>query len=243
VQVLLRSPGVRVMSFAQADAYTRRFPFLTRVTLPRGVVDFVRDLPPQDTTLLAATANLVIRDGTHPALVSLLLQAAGEVHGKSGFFQRTGEFPAYLDASFELSPDAARHYKSGPPFLQRYLPFWAAVLVDRLVVLLLPLVALLLPLMRIAPSLYTWRVRSKVFRLYGELKYLEDEVRQHYAPERHAEFFERLDRIEEEASNRHVPLAFTDLVYTLREHINLVRQQLLRFERGLGEKERENTAP
>ncbi|MCP5268177.1 MAG: TAXI family TRAP transporter solute-binding subunit [Zoogloeaceae bacterium] len=230
VQVLLRSPGVRVMSFVQADAYTRRFPFLTKVSMPRGVVDLVRDTPPRDTALLAATANLVVNEKTHPALVSLLLQAATEVHGKSGFFQRTGDFPAYLDTSFELSDDAKRYYKSGPPFLQRYLPFWAAVFVDRMVVLLLPLVALLLPLMRIAPAIYSWRIRSKVFRLYGELKFLENEVRQDYSIARHREFFERLDRIEEAASNRNVPLAFTDLVYTLREHINLVRKQLLRME-------------
>jgi TRAP transporter TAXI family solute receptor len=231
VQVLLRSPGVRVMSFTQADAYTRLFPFLTRITLPRGVVDLVRDAPPRDTVLLAATANLVVREDLHPALASLLLQAVTEVHGKSGFFQQAGEFPAYLDSSFELSPDAARHYKSGPPFLQRYLPFWAAVLVDRLVVLLLPLVALLVPLLRVAPAIYAWRVRGKIFRLYGELKFLENEVRTDYAPARHDEFFGRLDRIEEEASQRNVPLAFTDLVYTLREHVNLVRKQLLRIER------------
>jgi len=114
VQVLLRSPGVRIMSFSQADAYTRRFPFLTRVTLPHGVVDLVRDVPPADTTLLAATANLVVSEHTHPALISLLLQATSEVHGKSGFFQRTGEFPAYLDTSFELNDDARRFMKSGP---------------------------------------------------------------------------------------------------------------------------------
>ncbi|MBW7901843.1 MAG: TAXI family TRAP transporter solute-binding subunit [Rhodocyclaceae bacterium] len=237
VQVLLRSPGVRVMSFAQADGYTRHFPFLTQVNLPRGAVDLVRDTPPRSTALLAATTNLVAREGLHPALVSLLLQAAGEVHGASGFFQRRGEFPAYLDASFELSPDAVRHYKSGPPFLQRYLPFWAAVLVDRMVVMLLPLIALLVPLLRVAPAIYSWRVRSKIFRLYGELKFLESEVRQRYEPARHAEYFARLDRIEEEASQRNVPLAFTDLVYTLREHVNLVRKQLLRFERGQGERE------
>lgn len=234
VQVLLRSPGVRVMSFAQADAYTRRFPFLTQVTLPRGAVDLVRDTPPRNTALLAATANLVVHEDTHPALVSLLLQAASEVHGKSGFFQRTGEFPAYRDTSFELSPDAARHLKSGPPFLQRYLPFWAAVLVDRMVVMLLPLIALLVPLLRVAPAIYSWRVRSKIFRLYGELKFLENEVRHQYDPARHGEFFDRLDRIEEAASTRSVPLAFTDLVYTLREHIHLVRKQLLRFEQTHG---------
>ena len=230
VQVLLRSPGVRVMSFSQADAYTRRFPFLTKVTMPHGVVDLVRDVPPVDTTLLAATANLVVSESAHPALVSLLLQATHEVHAKAGFFQRTGEFPAYLDTSFELSPDARRYMKVGPPFLQRFLPFWAAVLVDRMVVLLLPLIALLVPLMRIAPAIYTWRIRSKIFRLYGELKFLETEVRKDYAPARHHEFFDRLDRIEESANNRNVPLAYTDLIYTLREHINLVRQQLVRLE-------------
>lgn len=230
VQVLLLSPGVRVMSFSQADAYTRRFPFLTKVVMPHGVIDLVRDIPPKDVKLLAATANLVIGDSIHPALVSLLLQAATEVHGKSGAFQRTGDFPAYLDTSFELADDAKRYFKSGPPFLQRYLPFWAAVLVDRMIVMLLPLIALLVPLMRIAPAVYTWRIRSKIFRLYGELKFLENEVRQDYAPARHADFFRRIDNIEEEASNRNVPLAFTDLVYTLREHINLVRRQLLRKE-------------
>lgn len=230
VQVLLRSPGVRVMSFAQADAYPRHFPFLSKIVLPQGAVDLVRDTPPHDTVLLATTANLIAGENLHPALASLLLQAMSEVHGKAGFFQRAGEFPAYRDQSFELSAEAQRHYKSGPPFLQRYLPFWLAVLVERLLVLLLPFFALLLPLLKIAPSLYTWRVRSKIFRCYGDLKFLENELRQHYEPASRQAYLERLDRIEEEASTRNIPLAFTDLLYTLREHINLVRQKLRHLE-------------
>lgn len=230
VQVLLRSPGVRVMSFSQSEAYVRRFPFLTRIVLPHGAVDLVRNTPPRDTVMLATTANLVVSKDLHPALASLLLQAASEVHGKSGFFQRAGEFPAYKDHSFELSPDAERYYQSGTPFLQRYLPFWIAVLVERLFVLLLPLFALLLPLLRIAPSIYTWRVRSKIFRCYGDLKFLENELRQRYDPACRADYLERLDRIEEEASTRNIPLAFTDLLYTLREHINLVRQKLQKLD-------------
>jgi len=230
VQVLLRSPGVRLMSFSQAEAYTRRFAFLSKVVLPKGVVDLVRDNPPRNTVLLATTANLIVNDELHPALASLLLQAMGEVHGKSGFFQQAGEFPAYKDHSFELSPDAARHYKSGPPFLQRYLPFWIAVLVERLFVLLLPLFALLLPLLRVAPAIYSWRVRSKIFRCYGELKFLENDLRQHYEAARRQEYLDRLDRIEEEANTRNIPLAFSDLLYTLREHINLVRRNLRNLE-------------
>lgn len=232
VQVLLRSPGVRVMGFSQSDAYTRRFSFLSKIVLPRGVVDLVRDMPPRDTLLLAATANVVVRDDLHPALTSLLLQAMSEVHGKSGFFQRSGEFPAYKDRGFELADEAQRYYKSGPPLLQRYLPFWLAVLVERLFVLIVPIVVLLLPLLKAAPSLYSWRVRSKIFRCYGDLKFLENELRQRYDPARQAEYQARLDRIEDDAYSRNIPLAFSDLFYTLREHINLVCANLKHLESG-----------
>jgi len=223
VQVLLRSPGIKLMSFAQAGAYQRRFPFLTKLTFPHGVADLVRDFPPDDIKVLAPTANLIVRDDLHPALQSLLLQAASEVHGKTGFFQDQGEFPAYKDQLLPLSPDAARYYKSGPSFLQRYLPFWLAVLVDRLIVLLVPIFALLIPLLKVAPAIYNWRVRSKVFRCYGELKFLEDDLKNHFDPAKLGEYRLRLDDLEEEAVQLHVPLGFTDLVYTLREHVNLVR--------------------
>jgi len=190
----------------------------------------VRDLPPDNIRLLAPTANLVVRDDLHPALQTLLLQAAREVHGRSGFFQDAGEFPSYKDHMLPLSPEAARFYKSGPPFLQRYLPFWLAVLVDRLIVLLIPVFALLIPLLKIAPALYTWRVRAKVFRCYGELKYLEEDLRLRFDPARLAEYRARLDALDDDARGLRVPLGFTDLVYTLREHVNLVREALKKLE-------------
>ena len=230
VQVLIRSPGVKLMSFAQDRAYQRRFPFLTKLTFPRGVVDLVRDFPPDDIKVLAPTANLIIRDDLHPALRTLLLQAASEVHGKSGFFQDAGEFPSYKDQMLLLSPEAARYFKSGAPFLQRYLPFWLAVLVDRLIVLLVPIFALLIPLLKVAPAIYTWRVRRKVFRCYGELKFLEDDLNHHFEVAKLDDYRARLDALDEEASQLHVPLGFTDLVYTLREHVNLVRQILAKKE-------------
>ena len=230
VQVLLRSPGIRVMSFSQADAYQRRFPFLTKLMLPQGVADLVRDYPPDDVTVLAPTANVIVRADLHPALQSLLLQAMTEVHGKSGFFNKAGEFPVYKDRLVPLSPEAGRYFKSGAPFLQRYLPFWLAVLVDRLIVLLIPIVALLIPLLKVAPAIYSWRVRSKIFRCYGELKYLEDDLKLRFDAAKLPQYRSRLDGLDEEARGLRVPLAFTDLVYTLRVHVNLVRQTLKNLE-------------
>jgi len=232
VQVLLRSPDVKLMSFSQSFAYERRYPFLTRLTMPKGVADLVRDFPPEDTRVLAPTASLVVSEDLHPALQNLLLQAARQVHGKPGFFQTANEFPAYMDGMLPLSSEAERFFKAGPPFLQRYLPFWLAVLVDRLFVLLLPVIALLIPLMRVAPALYSWRVRSKVFRCYGELKFLEDDLKNHFDRERLPEYRDRLDALDDEAASLHVPLGFTDLVYTLREHVNLVRHILDKKEQG-----------
>ena len=230
VQVLLRSPGIKLMTFVQADAYQRRFPFLGKLVLPHGVADLVRDYPPEDIFLVAPTANLIVRKDLHPALQSLLLQAASEVHGRAGFFQRAGEFPAFKDRMLPLSPEAARYFKSGPPFLQRYLPFWLAVLIDRLIVMLIPIFALMVPLFKIAPALYSWRVRSKVFRCYGELKFLEEDLRHRFEPAQLPEYRARLEALDEEARGLRVPLAFTDLVYTLREHVNLVRRTLVKLE-------------
>lgn len=229
VQVLLRSPDIRLMTFSQADAYRHKFPFLSKLVLPQGAADLVRDFPAVDTTLLATTTNLVVNADLHPALQNQLLQVAAEVHRDAGFFHARGEFPSVKDQSFAVSPEADRYYRSGPPFLQRYLPFWAAVLVDRLVFLLLPLFAVLVPLMRVAPAVYRWRVRARIFRCYGDLKFLENELRTRYDPGKRETYLARLDSIEDDAYRRKVPLGFTDLVYTLREHVDLVRRMLDRL--------------
>ena len=229
VQALLRAPGIRLMSFAQADAHLRLLPALSKVVLPHGVLDLKNDFPPDDTVLLAATATLAVRGDLHPAVQYLLLQAAKEMHGKSGFFQKAGEFPAHKDHALPLSDEADHFYKSGPPFLQRYLPFWLAVLAERMFVLLLPLFALLFPLLKVAPALYSWRIRSRIFRLYGELKFLENDLKHQYEPAKHADYLARINAIEGEAGELAMPLAFSDMVYTLREHIDLVRQTLLRL--------------
>lgn len=228
VWTLLYTPGVRLMNLTHADAYTRRFPYLSKLTLPQGAVDLVRNIPSHDVDLLAPVATILVRDGTHPALIDLLMQAAAEVHGAPGIFQKPGEFPKAMAVDFPLSKESERFYKSGRPFLQRYLPFWAATLVDRMVVLLIPFFALLLPLFKIAPGLYSWRVRSRIYRRYGELKFLEAEVERE--PERHPrdEWLAKLDEIEDDVNRIPTPLAYADMLYTLRSHIELVRATMLK---------------
>jgi TRAP-type uncharacterized transport system substrate-binding protein len=225
---LLYAAGVRLMSLSHAEAYARRHPHLVRLTLPQGAIDLVRNIPSRDVALVSPMATLVAHDSAHPALAWLLLEAAQEVHREAGIFQRPGEFPRAGEADFPLLPQAERFYKSGKPFLQRYLPFWLANLIDRTVVMLVPFFALLIPILKFAPSLYSWRVRSRIYRRYGELKFLEAQVETN--PELHgrAEWLEKLDRIDEDVQHIPTPLAFADMLYTLRSHVELVRATILR---------------
>ncbi len=226
VWTLLHTPGLRLMSLAQAEAYTRRFPYLSNLILPRGAIDIANDQPPRDVHLLAATATLVVREDTHPALIDLLMQALSEVHGGPGIFQRPGEFPRAINADIPLSPEATRYYKSGKPLLQRYLPFWAATLVDRMVVMLIPLIAVLIPVLKIAPGLYNWRIKSRIYQRYGELKFIEAEVEAEPARQTRTEWLKRVDAIEHDVNRLPMPLAFSDMVYTLRAHIGMVREAI-----------------
>jgi len=228
VWLLLYSDGVRLMSLSQADAYTRLFPHLEKLTLPAGAVDLARNIPAHDVTLVSPMATLLVREDTHPALIDLLLQAATEVHGGPGILQKPGEFPNATEVDFPLSPEAQRYYKSGKPLLQRYLPFWAAMLIDRMVVMLVPILALLIPVLKFAPQLYGWRVRSRIFRRYGELKFLEAEVEREPGVRSREEWLKRLDAIEHDVNRMPTPLAFSDMYYTLRGHIGLVRETILR---------------
>ena len=228
VWALLYTPGVSLMSLAHAEAYARRFPHLARLVLPRGAIDLTLDIPPHDTQLVSPMATLLVREDTHPALIDLLMQAASEVHGAPGVFQKPGEFPRAGHSEFPMSKEAERYYKSGKPFLQRYLPFWAATLIDRMVVMLVPLLAVLVPLFKFAPQLYGWRVRSRIYRRYGELKFLENELNEDPGQRSRAEWMEKLDAIEKDASGIRTPLTFSDMLYTLRGHIDLVRDMILR---------------
>jgi len=229
VQMLLQTPGIRLFDFRQAEAYTRRLPFLTHVVLPRGIVDLGRDIPAQDFHLIAPTATLVAREQLHPALVDLFVNAATTIHGGTGWFQQQGQFPSPRYTEIPVSKEAAKYYRDGPPFLQRYMSFWLANLFDRLWVVAVALAALIIPLSKVVPPLYVWRIRSRVYRWYGQLRAVEqalesadpargDEVR--------ADLLRRLDEIGRRVNHISIPLSYADALYGLRSHINFVRQRV-----------------
>ncbi|MCC2954254.1 TAXI family TRAP transporter solute-binding subunit [Massilia sp. IC2-477] len=229
IQMLLQTPGIRLFNFTQADAYTRRLPFLTHVVLPRGIVDLGRDIPSQDYHLIAPTATLVAREDLHPALVGLLVKSAGEIHGKAGWFQQQGQFPSPKYTEIPVAREAARYYRDGPPFMQRYMRFWLANLFERLWVVAVALAALLIPLSKIVPPIYVWRVRSRVYRWYGELRKVEQELEAIAPEEREAAregLLHRLDEIEERVNHISIPLAYAEELYRLRSHINFVRERV-----------------
>ncbi len=224
VQMLLRTPGVALMDFAQSEAYSRRLPFLTPALLPRGVVDLAADLPPQDVRLIASTTALLAREDTHPALLQLFAQAAMTLHGGAGWFNRAREFPNFTHAQYPPSREAERAFRDGAPMLQRYLPFWMANLVERMWLVLGIIIAVMLPASRIVPPLYQLRIRKRVFKWYAKLREIEE--RHEAEPENGAALTLELDALEQRVGQVNVPLSYADELYALRQNILMVRKRL-----------------
>jgi uncharacterized protein len=226
VDGLLRDPGVTPMSFARGEALALRNRFLSSLRLPRGSIDLARDIPGDDLALVAPAATLVARADLHPALATLLLQVVERVHSSGGMFEEPDAFPSTRFVEFPVSDEARRFFSSGPPFLQRYLPFWAADLIDRLKVMLIPLLALLMPLAKLLPPVYQWRVRSRVFHWYRDLLEIESQARGTDDAATLDELRHRLTAIEQEVQRVSVPLSHAEEAFNLRIHIALVRETL-----------------
>lgn len=222
---LIWTPGVHLYDFVQAEAYSRRYPYLNQLVIPMGALDFGQNIPAADVHLLAPTVELVARDTLHPALSDLLIEAAKEVHGRATLLQSAGEFPAPVEHEYRLSDDAKRYYTSGKKFLYRSLPFWLATLVDRFLVLFVPVVVLFIPGLKLVPALYSWRVRSRIYRWYGLLISLERQLLSQQSTEERTETLRRLDQIEAGVNGMKIPLAYADQFYVLRDHIRFVRER------------------
>jgi len=224
LEPLVRAKHVRLISLAQADAFAQRFRFLSKAILPEGRLDLSANLPAKDVTLLAPAAALVAREDLHPAIVDRIILAATEVHGGGQLFTEPGQFPASRFVDIPMSSDAERYLKAGPSFLRRHLPFWAATMVERFMVLLIPIVTLMLPLMRFAPPVYHWQVRRRIYRWYGNLRAIEQQALGATTAAERADILEQLNRVEAEVCKVHVPLSFAESHYHLRTHVQFIRR-------------------
>ena len=230
VQELLYAEGIKLMNFRQAEAYTRRFPALSQVILPKGILDLSKNKPATDIHLLATTTNLIVRKDLHPAMMYLLLDAAVDIHSDAGWVNKAREFPSPKSQDFPLSDIAERFYKSGRPYLLDYLPFWMAAYIDRMILILVPVAVILIPLIRILPFLFSWWNRRKLYRSYEDLKNLELRMTEDSTTGMMTNYQETLDRIEAFINEIRVPLALFKEVYTLKEHVDLVRNKLGRLD-------------
>lgn len=216
---------IRLANIRRADAFVALYPFLNKLVLPAGLADMIENRPPTDVQLLAPKASLVVRSDLHPAIQYLLLEAATQIHSEPGVFRSAGQFPAPESTGIPLSTHARQFYKTGSPFLQRHLPFWLAVFVQQLLVLLVPVFGFLYPLMRFSPVIYGWAQRRRIYSLYSELKTLEDGLTSDRAQQSES-FIERLDGLEDRASRLSLPKSYRPLLYELRLHISVVRQRI-----------------
>ena len=226
IRALAERSDIKLLDMQRAEAYTRLDRSFSQVLLPEGVVDLNTNRPSQRKQLVSTAAELVVGPDFHPALVDLLLQAATRIHGQGDLFSEPGRFPSQRWVDLPLDPDAERYFKYGPPFLQRYMPFWAATQVDRLKVMLIPLIALLLPLIRVFPPTYRWRVRSRIYRWYRELRLAETMETDVLGDDEIALRLAEVDRIEAEVSKVETPTSYAEELYSLRLHVEFVRRQL-----------------
>jgi TRAP transporter TAXI family solute receptor len=226
VRSFLHNPNVRIMGFQTAEAFTRIFPELANLVLPQGVIDIYRNIPPNDVRLIGSTSKVLVRSDLHPEIVQLLLQTMVEVHSGANIFQRAGEFPNGTDVEYPVAPAAIDFYKNGPSFMQRHLPLWLSVHAQRAIAVLVTAIALSLPMFRFLPMAYNWLTRRRLFYWYAQLKKLEASFDASAAEQHQAETQAEIERIEEAVSHIRFPLTFSDQLYNLRSHIDIVRRKI-----------------
>lgn len=226
VQTLIEDPNLRLANFIRAKAYVKRMPYLEALSIPMGSLDLKRNFPDQDTQLVATTTELVIKKQLHPAIQMLFLQAAREINGKETFFSRRGEFPSFRTSGLIESSQASLYYDKGLPFLMNYLPFSLAEVIHRLVFLILPLLAIAFPIVQYVPQLWDKYMRNRINKVYSSLKSLENDITNSKNPDQYIDFTARLNKISQEALVlRHSQDHHLEY-YTLRGHIDYVRQCL-----------------
>jgi TRAP transporter TAXI family solute receptor len=223
VQTLLHMPEAHVVDLAYAPALSRLFPYLQTIQMPKGVLDLANDIPARDITMLSTSANLVVSETLHPALAYLLLDAAMQVHNGGGALNRPNEFPHTKGTDYPVSEEAKRYFTTGKPFLQRYMPFWLANFVQRLLLILIPLIAVVVPIIKLFPELQKFQQERKLFRFYNALHVIELDIK---AGKESSAISDKLAAMSAAIDETKFAKAFADRVYTLREHVVFVQHSL-----------------
>jgi TRAP transporter TAXI family solute receptor len=226
VKSFLGNPDVRLLGFPMAEAYTRIYPELVRLVLPKGVVDIDQTIPADDVQLIGTTTKVLVRSDLNPEIVELLLQTMTETHSRQEIFQRSGEFPNATDAEYPVAATAIDYYKNGPSYLRRHVPLWLSVHVQRAIAVLVAGVAIGLPLFHYLPLLYKWKMRRRLLHWYSQLKALEASFDASPSDKHLLEKQIEIERIEDAVSRIRFPLTFTDQLYNLRSHIDIVRRKI-----------------
>lgn len=226
INKLLKDAAIELLNFDRAPAYSHLFPFLTPVTLNEGVLDLEHDIPAHDTTLVAASANLAARGDLNESLIPALLKAVSRAHQAGGVLEHKRQFPSIDFVDLPLNEDARRYITDGPSFLFRWLPYGTAVKLDRLKILVLPFLALLIPLFRIAPPLYQWRVRSKIYRWYTVVREIDTMTQQETSAADSKALLNRLKELEREVASVSVPLSYAGELYHLRLHLGFLQERI-----------------
>ncbi|WP_343577604.1 TAXI family TRAP transporter solute-binding subunit [Pseudomonas sp.] len=237
IQRLAASPELKLAGFRRAHAYEARIPFLKRVEVSEGLLNLAQNVPEQDMATLSPVATLVINDNFHPALTPLILEAARRVMSKGTLLDPAGAFPSAEPRTLALQSDAERYYKSGPPLLQRFLPFRIASLADRYIILLIPFIAILIPLMKSIGPLYRWRIRARIYRWYRYLREIDRRLDERAGSAELSTEIERLEQLEAELAKVEVPLSYYNELYELHLHLNYVIRRLRQLRRNRRERD------
>lgn len=227
LEPLLTDPRINISSLRDTEALSRRVPYVRSADIPPSALDYARHIPEERIPLTAMIATLVAQGNLHPALVDRLVRAAQEIHAGPVLLSADLEFPMAEGTILPMNSQAETLLSKGPSFLERYMPYWIAAQITRVTLLLVPLLVLLLPLLRMAPSLYEWQMRARIYRRYNRLVAIDQEAEEALTKDRRDALCAELDAIEHEAKEVQVPTKYRENAYTLRVHIDLVRRKLM----------------
>ncbi|MCL7961648.1 MAG: hypothetical protein M8860_02200 [marine benthic group bacterium] len=222
IRGLLLDPRFRPVSLDRAEAYNRRFDFITNVTLPEGTVDLASNVPSRDLKLIASSIQLVAPEDLNPVLVDALLDAASEVHKRSTLFSARGSYPNGDPASLPLDPTAERFYSEGFAKWRSYVPFALATWIDRFALAFGALAAAAV-FLSILPQIIAWPFGLLINRLSKRIVKVEQALAGGSSQE---EMLAELEAIDADSVHLWVPptesvtyLEFRQLIADVRDRV------------------------